>query len=396
MNSATFKINFNNFKNITVKMGGDSVDTQADYQDIDTTTELTVNVNENDSFYGVRCLIFFGQPSDFIETPSITVKDSNNNIYVVNAYSASPSDPYKYYLWFGLEYSSQYADTTPYIEGTDGTRYINPSLFTGDTICNCGGLPDTVNFFENDFGFIGIYSVDKNAISSIIQNNRYSLNEINNYGEILDLFKFIKTVYKTHINISENNPLETIYINGVAVNGQGNPIKNYIIEFETDNVKIQGYYNNVLDNDSEIELNIPYYGLYHLDSFYINHNLKLKFICDLMTNNTLCNIYIDDVIIDVVELKTGYEIPLNDLNINETKQRIYSVYNEDCFIVLKQKRIANNRVDTIIENTTIENEINNNELVGFIRCDNVVFYDNNLNDYEKTLIVNLLKNGVYV
>ena len=84
------------------------------------------------------------------------------------------------------------------------------------------------------------------------------------------------------------------------------------------------------------------------------------------------------------------------MNINETKQRIYSVYNEDCFIVLKQKRIANNRVNTIIENTTIENEKTNNNLSGFIRCEDVMFYNNNLTDYEKTLIVNLLKNGVHI
>lgn len=397
MIEATFKIRFNNYKNISVKIGGDSVDSETDWVDVnDLSQELSITVNVNDSFDGHRYLIFFGETSDFITTPSVTITDSNGATYTANAFSAYGYDPFKYYIGFGLNYNSSYDDDIPFIRGSDGYKYINPTLFIGDTACNCGGLSDVVNFYENDFGFIGIYNIDKNTITSIIQNNRYSLNEIGNYGEILDIFKYIKTVYKTHINIAEDNPTETIYINGVAVNGQGKPLNNYIIEFETDIVKIQGYYNNVLDNDSEISLNIPYYGLYHLDSFYINHNLKLKFICDLMTNNTLCSIYIDDVIIDVVELKTGYEIPLNELNINETKQRIYSTYNEDCFIVLKQKRIANNRINTIIENTTIETEINNNDLSGFIRCENVIFYENNLTDTEKTIIIDHLKNGVYI
>lgn len=386
--SANFNISFNNIKNIIVKMNNRLSDDNAII--IDTTQELILN--DVKPFFA-KCFMFYGDSAELVNTPSLSVTIGDTTI-TVNAFQAHEYDPFKYYLWIGFEYSSQYDDNRPYIRGVEGYRYFD--TLSLNVSCSCGGLSDITSFYENDFGFIGIYSVDKNAIISIIQNNRYSLNKIGDYGDILDLFKFIKKIYKTHINMSEDNPLETIYINGIAVNGQGKPIANYIIEFETSNIKIQGYYNNVLDNDSEIDLNIPYYGLYHLDSLYINHNLKLKFICDLMTNNTLCNIYIDNVIIDVIELKTGYEIPLNDLNINETKQRIYSVYNEDCFIVLKQKRIANNRVNTIIENTTIENEKTNNNLSGFIRCEDVMFYNNNLTDYEKTLIVNLLKNGVHI
>lgn len=391
--SKTFNITFNNFQNISVKIGA-SPTNQSTWVDVNLNEVLSVTCDHNDQYGGNRCLMFIGESVDFINTPSMSLSDSQGNTYTGNAKEGWSGEPFKFYLYFGVMY-----DDRAYITNNGVDIYIASALFVGDTNVNCGGVASGGGgepFYTNDFGFMGIYKVDKQTILNIMSNDRYKLNELGDYGEIIDLFKNIKTVYKTPVNIEENNPLETIYIDGVGVNGQGQPIENYIIEFETESVKIQGYYNSVLDNDTEIQLNICYYGLYSLDSGYINHELKLKFICDLMTNNTLCNIYIDDIIIDTVELKIGYEIPLNDLNINETKERIYSIYNEGCYITLKEKRIANNHVNTIIESTTIETEINNNNLTGFIRCDNVIFYNNNLTDYEKTLIINNLKNGVYI
>lgn len=396
MNSATFQVTFNNIKNISVKMGGNSIneEDEKDWVDVNITQPFSVTISSNDSFDGRRCFLFFGNSEDFVNTPSVSIKDKNGNIETVNAIKAYQFDPFKYYIFFGVNYSGSYDDDVPFIRGTEGYKYLNPINFTGETICNCGGLSESVNFYKNDFGLIGIYEVEKQAIQNIMQNNRYFLNKIEEQSNIVNILDYIKLLYKTHINIDSDLPPETIYINGVGVSTQGKPIDDYLIEFETENVKIQGYYNNVLDNDTEININIPYYGLYHLDSNFINHNVKLKFICDLMTNNSLCTIFIDNIIIDTVELKTGYEIPLKDLNINETQQRIYSVYNEECYITLKEKRIVNNRIDTVIQNTTINNEINNTNLSGFIRCDDIKLINNSINDYEKSLIINQLKEGV--
>lgn len=387
--SKIFNITFSDFENITVKTG--SLNNPNTWVDVDLSQILSMTVDTNDSMDGYHYLLFFGNSADFIATPSISIKDSQDNTYTANALQGYGTDEFKYYLRFGEEWDGQ-AFIGYDAQGAD--IFIPENLFVGDTLVNCGGISSSGGFFVNDFGLIGIYEVDKQAILNIMQNNRYFLNTVGDYGQIVNILDYIKLLYKTHINIESSPTLSTIYINGVGVSAQGKPIENYIIEFETTNIKIQGYYNNVLDNDTEINLNIPYFGLYHLDSNFINHNLKLKFICDLMSNNSICNIYIDDIIIDTVELKTGYEIPLKDLNINETQQRIYSIYNEDCFITLKEKRIANNRVDTIIENTTIQNEIINNNISGFIRCENVKILDTLINDYEKVLIENQLKEGV--
>lgn len=104
---------------------------------------------------------------------------------------------------------------------------------------------------------------------------------------------------------------------------------------------VNGLYNNDSDiENTEIIMFLPFVGKYELDSKYINTKITIKYICDILSNDSIIYIYSNDKIIDNVKTTLGYEEPfitkessidfsfVNQMNSNANKNKhgVITVY----------------------------------------------------------------------
>ena len=104
---------------------------------------------------------------------------------------------------------------------------------------------------------------------------------------------------------------------------------------------VNGLYNNDSDiENAEIIIFLPFIGKYELDSKYINTKITIKYICDILSNDTIIYIYSNDKIIDNIKTELGYEEPfitkessidfsfVNQMNSNANKNKrgVITVY----------------------------------------------------------------------
>lgn len=275
------------------------------------------------------------------------------------------------------------------------TKWLDYSKLTKIEIA-CGVIAQTSGMLPNDFNLIGVYEVTKENLSMLLQkNNRFI---IRNYAEatetaeneLVDLSKYLIMCYKSFIKIDFEKTNENIILGGYATNIKANEKTDLITVHETNEIVLNGFYGNSLDNDSEIILHLPNYNNYKLDSNFINHKLKLRFICDVTNNSMMIEIMIDDVTVDVVNSLLGYRIPLLNGQTNSTDIINSYLFNQN----------SNIRID-VLYNEIVSNKITTNKkdmiknFNGFARFQ-YAQYNFSLTENEQKELNAILLNGVYL
>lgn len=194
---------------------------------------------------------------------------------------------------------------------------------------SCGLIEQEASILQNTFNTIGVYEATESSIKELLNStNRFqsrtvtyqiSETEKDVNTEQFNLTEYIFRFFKSFIKLDFDLENQNIILNGYALNVKMNERSDLIIIYETDSINIEGFYKNSLDLDSVINIFIPLYNFYKLDSRYINHDIKFRYVCDIPNNNCLIEIKIDNNTVDVINCPMGYEIPLITANVESSK-----------------------------------------------------------------------------
>ena len=242
----------------------------------------------------------------------------------------------------------------------------------------------------NDYPLITCYKVNS-EIMQAISNIRFqdvSQNKIDLGSQILSLVR-----YPVIISTKDNANIKLGYFQ-TEINAA--LIENQINEYSLGKVFINGSEQNTSDIDKvTIELLLPLYGFFTIDSKYINTEIEVKYKIDIITNNCVIEIYSNNILIHLIDSEIGYNLPYI---LRETSQNInsYSMLNSNILkqnvpvIYVKQKPKENNTyytTDIIVNNLA--------DINGFIKCTD--YEINNIpTDIETELIKKCMINGVII
>ena len=242
----------------------------------------------------------------------------------------------------------------------------------------------------NDYPLITCYKVNS-EIMQAISNLRFqdvSQNKIDLGSQILSLVR-----YPVIISTKDNANIKLGYFQ-TEINAA--LIENQINEYSLGKVFINGSEQNTSDIDKvTIELLLPLYGFFTIDSKYITTEIEVKYKIDIITNNCVIEIYSNNILIHLIDSEIGYNLPYI---LRETSQNInsYSMLNSNILkqnvpvIYVKQKPKENNTyytTDIIVNNLA--------DINGFIKCTD--YEINNIpTDIETELIKKCMINGVII
>ena len=253
-----------------------------------------------------------------------------------------------------------------------------------------GLAQSSVQPLYNDYPLITCYKVNS-SIMQAIANVRFQdsgENKVDLANQILSLVR-----YPCNILTSNSSNIKLGYFQ-TEINAE--LIKTQINEYSLGKVFINGKEQNTSDIDKVIiELLLPFYGFFTIDSKYVNSEIEVKYKIDVITNNCVIEIYSNDILIYLIDCEVGYNLPYilkdnsqhinpyNMLNSNILKQNNPVIY-------VKQKPKENN---TYYVTDVVVNDLQ--DIQGFIRCSDYNI-KNIPTDIETDLIQITMSKGVYV
>ena len=267
---------------------------------------------------------------------------------------------------------------------------------------SCGLIEQEASILQNTFNTIGVYEATEASVKELLNSsNRFqsrtvtyqiSETETDVNTEQFNLTEYIFRFFKSFIKLDFDLENQNIILNGYALNVKMNERSDLIIIYETDSINIEGFYKNSLDLDSVINIFIPLYNFYKLDSRYINHDIKFRYVCDIPNNNCSIEIKIDNNTVDVINCPMGYEIPIITANVESSKINNTFLF-DNSNIVISIEYYEKNLTSHFI--TDKQDYIKN--FNGFIRADEL--YLNNIEKImtadEQKEILSLFANGVF-
>ena len=157
--------------------------------------------------------------------------------------------------------------------------------------------------FQNDYPTVRVQRVSNSNIN-FIASNRFDVQLSD-----VDLATFIVSLLRYPFNVDVGDYADLILGNVVLSNTAPLVTEQYY-NFNVFDDDIRGYYTD--DRDfikSEIFVDLPFYGVYQIDSKYINSHIKIVYKCDILANRASISILSNGVMIDFLECTLGYEIP---------------------------------------------------------------------------------------
>ena len=253
-----------------------------------------------------------------------------------------------------------------------------------------GLAQSSVQSLYNDYPLITCYKVNS-GIMQDIANVRFQTQS----GDAQDLGKYILSVVRYPCNIATLNNI-AIKLGFFQTSINADLIEKQINNFSLGKVLITGIEENTSDIEKTIiDIMLPFYGMFNLNSKYINTEIEVIYKIDIVTNNCVIEIYSNDILINQIECVIGYNLPYiirensqsilanNMLNSNILKQ------NTPCIYVRQKPKEANTFYTT---NIVVDNL---NDIQGFIRCTD--YYIGNIpTETEKDLIEKMMLKGVYI
>ena len=253
-----------------------------------------------------------------------------------------------------------------------------------------GLAQESVQSLYNDYPLITCYKVDS-SIMQKIAGVRFQTQS----GDTQDLGKYILSVVRYPCNIAVLNN-RAVKLGFFQTDVKADLIEKQINDFSLGKVLITGIERNTSDIEKTIiDIMLPFYGIFNLNSKFINTEIEVRYKIDIITNNCVIEIYSDDILINQIECIVGYDLPYiirensqnilanNMLNSNILKQ------NTPCIYVRQKPKEAN----TFYTTNKVTDNLNN--IQGYIRCTD--YYIGNIpTETEKNLIEELMIKGVYI
>ena len=274
---------------------------------------------------------------------------------------------------------------------TDIYYYELENTIQNITSVSVDGLAQSsVQSLYNDYPLITCYKVNS-GIMQDVANVRFQTQS----GDAQDLGKYILSVVRYPCNIATLNNI-AIKLGFFQTSINADLIEKQINNFSLGKVLITGIEENTSDIEKTIiDIMLPFYGMFNLNSKYINTEIEVIYKIDIVTNNCVIEIYSNDILINQIECVIGYDLPYiirensqsilvnNMLNSNILKQ------NTPCIYVRQKPKEANTFYTT---NIVVDNL---NNIQGFIRCTD--YYIGNIpTETEKDLIEKMMLKGVYI
>lgn len=238
----------------------------------------------------------------------------------------------------------------------------------------------------SDYGLIRVYKTDKTINQSLVTHRFLSGEDLGQY-----IYSFVK--YPFAIDTRNN---ANIYF-GVNDTGVNAPlIPKQIHTLTLGKKTINGLYEDVRDIDNvEIVCVLPFYGLHDIDSKYINTDIEIKYVVDILSNTAVIELYSDDVLFDTLDCYIGYSIPYiiqqGYMNHNITLQNNITKRYEPK-IILKQHKQTNGGIYSTYKPCLI-GDISE----GFVKCQNVKLKVNHkMTLSEQQAIESYLNTGIYI
>lgn len=238
----------------------------------------------------------------------------------------------------------------------------------------------------SDYGLIRVYKTDKTINQSLVT-HRFNNNE--------DLGQYIYSFVRYPFYIEPKNNAN-IYL-GVTDTTINSPlIPKQIHTLSLGKKIINGLYADSRDiNNVEIVAVLPFYGLYNIDTKYINTEIEIKYVVDILSNTAIIELYSNDVLFETIDCYIGYSIPYiiqqGYLNHSITLQNnITKQYTPK--IILKQNKQINGGIYNTYKPCVIKDVSE-----GFIKCQNVELNINNrMTLSEQQAIESYLNTGIYI
>lgn len=242
----------------------------------------------------------------------------------------------------------------------------------------------------NDFNIIRCYHVNNDIMSQLASLRFF---DPDNQGNFIDLGQYILKYTRYPFKIDNADNRGNIQLGFYDTNILSDlPLLQYY-DLDLGSVLVQGLYTNNADiNNANIILQLPYYGIYNIDSRYINTYIHIIYRVDILSNLCVIYIYSNDILIDNIDCVIGYDIPyiINDListkhfNIRDT-----SIRRIQPKIVVEQAPKINNFYFDVKQYNRLDN------IMGYTQC---ILYDNNIceTSQENDLLTDLCNSGIYL
>lgn len=157
--------------------------------------------------------------------------------------------------------------------------------------------------FQKDYPTVRVQRVSNSNID-FIANNRFDVQLSD-----VDLATFIISLLRYPFNVKIGDNAELI-LGNVVLNNTAPLITEQFYSFTIFDDDVNGYYGDDRDFiESELYVDLPFYGVYQLDSKYINSHIKIVYKCDILANRASISILSNGIIVDFLECTLGYEIP---------------------------------------------------------------------------------------
>ncbi len=241
-------------------------------------------INEiNANIYTLNFQVIFQIEDGYnvLETPHITLRFVQNG----NAIEIESDDSMYNGMYVCEWHSGNYmANSTDF----ESVVYAGASIFSP---------------FQKDYPTVRVQRVSNSNIN-FIANNRFDVQLSD-----VDLASFIVSLLRYPFKVTVGDNAELILGNVVLSNIAPLITEQYYSFTIFDNV-VNGYYGDDRDFvESEIYVDLPFYGVYHIDSKYINSHIKIIYKCDILANRASISILSNDIMIDFINCTLGYEIP---------------------------------------------------------------------------------------
>lgn len=297
---------------------------------------------------------------------------------------------------------------TPYLEIITLTDTYKEN-FIFDTDNNIWYINELTNYYTNiqsvaifanaisetpilsEYQLIKVYNTDKNIVNGLRQIRFYNVND--NVYE--DLGNYILSFVRYPFSV-ENSENDNIYLGFYKSNISSPTVNKQLYTISLGKFLINGIYKNENDvNTCKITANLKYYGLLTIDSKYINTEIEIKYITDIISNQTSIEVYSNDILVDRVNCSIGFSIPY----ILETERpQQYSNFSNNI------KTLENIESQIIVEQNINKNNLFNvnkyldiNKLTGYNEINNInLKVSTQMTLKEIEVIKSILQSGVII
>lgn len=238
----------------------------------------------------------------------------------------------------------------------------------------------------SDYGLVRVYKTNKTINQSLSTHRFYNNEDLGQY-----IYSFVRYPFEIDTDNTGN-----IYL-GIFDTGVNAPlIPKQIYNLSLGKKIINGLYEDSRDIDTtEIIFVLPFYGLHTIESKYINTEIEIVYVVDILSNTAVIEIYSNGVLVETLDCYIGYSIPYiiqqGYMNHNITLQNNITKRYEPK-VILKQHKQTNGGLFSTYKPCLI-----GDVSTGFIKCQNVVLsVSHKMTLEEQNEIIYKLNTGVHI